>query len=562
MSFLFTQAMRRRFTILSVLWVLFLPGAGIGPALAAESATVGGASKAETDHLIQSIEDPAARAKLVEQLKLLTAADKAAQDNEEPGLLDLLSRHIENASAEIVDAVSALSDLGRLWDWLHDQIIDSQLRQRWADSLGKIALVLLFGWATEWAIRQSLSGLQRQLDGQQPGGSARRLAVGLARWVLDLVPIGGFVATGYGLMTLPFWHLAGNGAMAAMLLMSGYALVRGGLALAQAVFMPGQGGIRFMPIDDESANYLFIWARRLTYTGVWGYFTIEALKLLGLPKGGALALVKLLGLVVATLLAILILQNRLTVASWIRGEDGPDQEKSHGWRNRLADIWHVLAVIYVVASFLVWALQVRGGFAFIVQCSFSTLAILGGAHFLNLGLANLVTKAFSLSEDLRGRFPHLEARANRYMAVMNTVLRVAVSLAAVMAIGQAWGANIVAWLASDLGRHLLSSGFTIFAVLFGAVILWEMVNAWVERYLAVTDEDGNVIPRSARARTLLPLFRNALLVVLVVLVSLIVLSELGVNIAPLLAGAGVIGVAIGFGSQKLVQDVITGAFIL
>jgi len=52
------------------------------------------------------------------------------------------------------------------------------------------------------------------------------------------------------------------------------------------------------------------------------------------------------------------------------------------------------------------------------------------------------------------------------------------------------------------------------------------------------------------------------MILLSVMVRLIVLSELGVNIAPLLAGAGVVGVAIGFGSQKLVQDVITGAFIL
>ena len=51
-------------------------------------------------------------------------------------------------------------------------------------------------------------------------------------------------------------------------------------------------------------------------------------------------------------------------------------------------------------------------------------------------------------------------------------------------------------------------------------------------------------------------------VVLVVVVSLIVLSELGLNIAPLLAGAGVVGLAIGFGSQTLVRDVITGLFIL
>jgi len=117
-------------------------------------------------------------------------------------------------------------------------------------------------------------------------------------------------------------------------------------------------------------------------------------------------------------------------------------------------------------------------------------------------------------------------------------------------------------LTSDLGRQLISSVLSIAAVLVGALVLWELVNASIERYLAQTDADGNAIERGRRARTLLPLLRNVVMVVLLVVVTLIVLSELGVNIAPLLAGAGVVGVAIGFGSQKLVQDVITGAFIL
>ena len=74
-------------------------------------------------------------------------------------------------------------------------------------------------------------------------------------------------------------------------------------------------------------------------------------------------------------------------------------------------------------------------------------------------------------------------------------------------------------------------------------------------------EDGEV-ELSARAKTLLPLLRKALLVVVSTIVGFIVLSEIGVNIGPLLAGAGVIGLAVGFGSQTLVKDVITGVFIL
>ena len=63
-------------------------------------------------------------------------------------------------------------------------------------------------------------------------------------------------------------------------------------------------------------------------------------------------------------------------------------------------------------------------------------------------------------------------------------------------------------------------------------------------------------------RTLLPLLRTSLLITLVIVAGMMVLSEIGVNIGPLLAGAGIIGVAIGFGSQTLVRDLITGIFLL
>ena len=67
--------------------------------------------------------------------------------------------------------------------------------------------------------------------------------------------------------------------------------------------------------------------------------------------------------------------------------------------------------------------------------------------------------------------------------------------------------------------------------------------------------------RRASAR-LLPMLRTALAIAILILVVLTTLSQIGVNIAPLLAGAGIVGVAIGFGSQKLVQDLITGLFLL
>jgi moderate conductance mechanosensitive channel len=83
----------------------------------------------------------------------------------------------------------------------------------------------------------------------------------------------------------------------------------------------------------------------------------------------------------------------------------------------------------------------------------------------------------------------------------------------------------------------------------------------VDRQLNTLSREGHYA-RAARLRTFQPMLRTALLSLIVAVVGLTALSELGVNVAPLLAGAGIVGIAIGFGSQKLVQDLITGLFLL
>ena len=127
---------------------------------------------------------------------------------------------------------------------------------------------------------------------------------------------------------------------------------------------------------------------------------------------------------------------------------------------------------------------------------------------------------------------------------------------------EAWNADIFTWLASDTGRAVIATLASIVAIAVIAVIVLEVVTTLVDRYLTQVDERGELVERSQRARTLLPLARNALRVVVGVIAALMILSEIGLDIAPVLAGVGVAGLAIGFGAQTLVKDIITGLFIL
>jgi small conductance mechanosensitive channel len=180
---------------------------------------------------------------------------------------------------------------------------------------------------------------------------------------------------------------------------------------------------------------------------------------------------------------------------------------------------------------------------------------------INLGLDRLINRGFQLSDDVRQRYPGLEARANRYLPNVKRILRALVTAIAALMILQVWGAGALDWLSSSVGQDLLATGATIAVILGLTFAFWEIVSATIERVLTRSSQ-RDTAKRSQRLATLLPLLRNALRILLIVVVTLIVLSEIGVDIGPLLAGAGVIGLAIGFGAQTLVKDVITGVFIL
>ena len=146
--------------------------------------------------------------------------------------------------------------------------------------------------------------------------------------------------------------------------------------------------------------------------------------------------------------------------------------------------------------------------------------------------------------------------------MIHGTIRFLLYLLCLLGLLQLYGIPTFPWfVGSDLGQRVISACVTMFVTVLVALAVWEAVNAAIHRHLAKLQKEAQ-IARSARLRTLLPLLRSGLLITILIVAGLMVLSEIGLNIAPLLAGAGIVGVAIGFGSQKLVQDLITGIFLL
>ncbi|MBF0267445.1 MAG: mechanosensitive ion channel family protein [Alphaproteobacteria bacterium] len=152
------------------------------------------------------------------------------------------------------------------------------------------------------------------------------------------------------------------------------------------------------------------------------------------------------------------------------------------------------------------------------------------------------------------RMPGLAMRAGRYRPFLKGVIRLLAVMAAVVGVLQAFDLDALAWFEGTKGRWLAWRVVTVLLVAMVALILWELAAAALEGALRRLDGQGG--RRHGRLKTLAPLLRTLVAIVLIAMSVLIMLSELGVNIAPLLAGAGMVGLAFGLGAQKLVQDLL------
>ncbi|MGE0255942.1 MAG: mechanosensitive ion channel family protein [Alphaproteobacteria bacterium] len=524
------------------------------PAGAAEPAASPAAEVQALDDLVETLKDEGRRDALVRDLEALAAARRdaaaaSAGPADETGIVGRMASRAAALGDQVVETVAMLGALPTLLPWVERQLDEPAAREHWLLALATILAVLLAGILAELIARRLLAGTRRHLVGRAGGGVMPRVLLMLAGVLVEMVPVAAFYVVAQ--LLLPLFSPHPTAVIATRMLVEASVVARLVLVLARGVLAPYEPTLRPLRLSDESANYAYIWVRRISGVAVYGWYAAAAAGALGLPAAGVAVLLKLVGLVLVAQAIMLILQLRLPVRERL-GRGGP--------LARLADVWHVLAIVYVSGVYAVWAFQTGAGFGFLLRATAATFALVFAARLAEAGAMHVLDRAFRLRAETRALYPHLEQRANRYLPVVRGAVRAAIWILATVLLAEMWGINLVAWMAEPFGRRLLAAAIQIVVVLAGAVLLLEFVNAAIERYLV--DKPGSTHVQSQRLRTLLPLLRAVVRIAVGVVVVLIVLSQIGVDIAPLLAGAGVIGLAIGFGSQKLVQDVITGMFIL
>jgi moderate conductance mechanosensitive channel len=544
--------------IAALLFSAFLPqlASAASPSPAAENPSV-----TELEQLVQTLKNDKGREAFVAQLDALLAAQRgvAAKPAEPEDLISVLSDRINALGDEVLAGAAVVVDAPLLLAWVKGQIANEYTRALWIQVAYSLMIVFGMGLVAEWAARRLLA---RVLP-RAPAPIRKRLALRLlligGALVVEALPVAVFAGTAIAAlaMTIPPFAMA---RYALWDLIQATIAVRLILTVAKAVLVPVYADDNLIPASEETRNYLLIWARRFTCWGIFGYALAAATWWLGVPGGIYALLLKISALVLVILGVVFILQNRAVVGGWIAGSDTAESAGLSRVRRRLAEIWHILAIVYIGAIYLAYALRVEGGSGFILRATLVSLVVIVAARLLVRFIEQLSARGFAVAPDLKARFPELEKRTNRYLPILTGVSAAGIYALAFLLVLQAWDVRSFAWFETGLGRQTAGALLSIGLVLAIALAVWELFSAAIERQLAGLDAHG--APSRARRRTLLPLLRTTLLCVIVAIAGLTILSQIGVSIAPLLAGAGVVGVAVGFGSQALVKDVITGLFIL
>jgi moderate conductance mechanosensitive channel len=331
-------------------------------------------------------------------------------------------------------------------------------------------------------------------------------------------------------------------------------------AALRMMFSSGYEGLRLMPVGAGQARYANRFLANLA--GFIGYGMLVLVPILNFHMSPVLGTaVGTLVMLLALFYAVAVILKKRTV---IRDRllDKADATSGPG-RVALgvsARLWHLAALAYALMVFAVTVINPETALPYVAMATLETLIYVGAGLLVSVVLTQLIGKEIQLSDRVNEKLPRLQARVNTYVPTGLKVVRALILALVVVLSLDAWEVyDLAAWYATAAGAQTVGVVLHILIILAVAAAVWIGIASLLEHKLTpAEDADPATV---ARANTLMGLFHTTLAIAIIIMTLMIVLAEIGINIGPLIAGAGVLGLAIGFGAQKLVQDVITGVFI-
>lgn len=471
------------------------------------------------------------------------ASAQAATDPAGGSLSQLIADRFDRIGEHLGGLAHALP---RMPDYLHEVGLSFE-KAAGATSPGRVIAVSLLclavGAIVEWGLRRALRDLSTRRHAEPVTTTTDRLAVVATDLGLEL---GGVVAFALGAFASllavgrpgPI-NEAGSSILVALV------WLRLVLALLKVLLRPNDWPDRpFATLDLEQPLARF-WYRALAAFVGWlafGWATIVTLNAFGMPQDGRHLLAYLLGIGLVVIALVIIWHPASS-----RPEPAGQGKAGNGSK------W--LASLAAVVFWTVWAINAMPAFWFLTVAIGLPLAI---------GIGRRVSRHLLRPVGSEGGEAGVPSIAS---VIVEQGLRALLVGGAIWLLLWGWNLDVGALAAQEsVYARLVRGALHALVIVLAADLAWGLLKAMADNALARAqaspDVDGDEARRRARVRTLLPIGRNLAFVVLVVMAGLMVLSSLGVEIAPLIASAGVVGVAVGFGAQTVVRDIISGMFYM
>jgi len=435
-----------------------------------------------------------------------------------------------------------------------------------------LAVVIAVGLSARWLFRRTTSDIQENILSAVHFGKLQFLGQVLSRLLLDAVGVCIYMLTTFLIFALFYREGTPGYLIVSIYLFVSYYIIVLAFA-AKTIFSPRAASLRLFPMQDQDAKFLYTWILRIIF--IAGFFGAAGALCLHFKVSTQLYLMMFSssGIVVIFALLIMIWQSRKRVAQAICSDGDSALACGSTLRAAFARNWHYFAILYVLVAGGIWtgkALNLENVTVLNLILSIFLIPIVIGVDQWVQRLLKVASGESRETIDLSGDEAAIidepapaagKMDLTHYVPLIRRFFRI--FLIAFLFFGslRLWGIDI------QIGRMFTRSALSIVLILLVSFIAWQLIKARIDQKLKeeMPEDDEEAEEGGAggsRMGTLLVLLRKFVLAVMVVMVALIILASLGVNIGPLIAGAGVIGLAIGFGAQTLVKDIIAGVFFL
>ena len=453
-------------------------------------------------------------------------------------------------------------------------------------------LMLAIGYGVEKVFNIPMKKYKQQLQGTIPKSFLQLTGRLSARTVLELLSFGVFAAT-IVLIYLLFYPTQGPLYELAMVYLPPIFFMRLALILLNALYSPTMPHMRISPQNCRASAMYLVGFMAFIIISLFVTKTLWLLKAHGMSEGVFLLLYSHLGLFQFMILLAMLWKDRARITrSIVKDKDGsqsPTTSSGHILKRAWFPIsclgllifellWQVNMILYqkdLVLPLLLTILSIPFGLLLFSIGNRLLLIAAGQTELMDPRVVNqdILPPDVDITEFVKVELPPEPVSAAdssdqksslfaRNLSLIRKMMGILIASALFFWVMDLWGLDL------PLGRSIVQSAASIFATLLIAYAIWEICRTIIDRKLeedrpqSADMEDMEEGAEGSRKGTLLTLLRKVILALIAVVVVLTSLHAVGINIAPLLAGAGILGLAVGFGSQTLVRDILSGVFFL